>query len=153
MKRNIAIQLKTAFLLLVFGLNTMVGFACAIGVDMGFNTSHHHNETTEVSIHVHSDGKKHAHHDQTPKHHHDNQTTSKKGDCCNDKVVKISQEDKAISQLFNIVSPVFFSALIATYNNLDVFNSSQVTASARYFVRNYHPPISDIRIAIQSFQI
>jgi len=153
MKRNIAIQLKTAFLLLVFGLNTMVGFACAIGVDMGFNTSHHHNEATEVSIHVHSDGKKHAHHDQTPKHHHDNQSTSKKGDCCNDKVVNLIQTDKAVPQSNTIINPVFITAFVVTYFNIDLLYSSQASTSIKYFVRSYHPPISDIRIAIQSFQI
>ena len=46
MSTSIYIQLKAALLLLVFGLNTIIGFACAVGVDMGFNTSHHHNNGT-----------------------------------------------------------------------------------------------------------
>ena len=80
MKRNRSIQLKAAFLLLVFGLNTVVGFACSLGLDMGFNIPHHkeeasaspihihkagkhehQKETAKTSVHVHADGKKHVH--------------------------------------------------------------------------------------------
>ena len=83
MKRNRSIQLKAAFLLLVFGLNTVVGFACSLGLDMGFNIPHHkeevsaspihihkagkhehQKETAKTSIHVHADGKKHVHQTQ-----------------------------------------------------------------------------------------
>ena len=70
MKKNISIQLKAAFLLIVFGLNTMVGFACAIGVDMGFNTTNHHDEEA-TEVHQHADGSKHDHHNQASKHEHE----------------------------------------------------------------------------------
>ncbi|MFX5709932.1 hypothetical protein ABTE34_20810, partial [Acinetobacter baumannii] len=58
-----------------FATNTAVGFACAIGVDMGFN-SPHHNETKEpAEVHVHDDGKKHVHEKEpsevTPHAHED----------------------------------------------------------------------------------
>lgn len=36
MKSTISIKIKAAFLLVVFALNTVVGFACSLGVDMGF---------------------------------------------------------------------------------------------------------------------
>ena len=151
MKRNSSIQLKAAFLLAVFGLNTAVGFTCAIGMGMGFNAHHHDEEATEV--HVHADGKKHEHHNEAKKPHHDEKDASKKDDCCNDKVVKLSQADKAIPQSNILINPGFFSAFISSYYNIDIFYPSQVTTSTRYFVRSYHPPITDIRIAIQSFQI
>ncbi len=147
-----SIQLKAAFLLTVFALNTLVGFACAVGLDMGFNSSHHHDEEA-TEVHVHADGTKHQHHAKAATHHHDSKDASKKDDCCNEKVVKISQEDKALPQAHTIINPVFFSAFVASYYNIDIFYPSQVTASTRYFVRSYHPPISDIRIAIRSFQI
>ncbi len=134
---------------MVFALNTLVGFACAIGIDMGFNGHHHHEEATE--IHVRADGTKHIH--KAHGHHHDNKGASKKDDCCNDKVVKISQGDKAIPQSNTIINPVFFSPFNVSYYNIDIVYPSQVTASIKYFVRNYHPPIPDIRIAIRSFQI
>jgi hypothetical protein len=151
MNKITSIQLKAAFLMVIFGLNMAVGFACALGVDMNFNSHHHDEEATE--IHVHADGKKHIHQKKLPEHHHDDKTNSKKDDCCNDKVVKISLEDKAVPQFASITIPVFFSAFIASYYNLDIAYPSQVTASIRYFTRCYHPPIPDIRIAIQSFQI
>jgi len=153
MKRNISIQLKAVLLLIVFGLNTLIGFACAMGVDMSFRSAHHQDEAVEVSVHVHADGKKHEHRNKIDKHKGEKKNTSKKDDCCNEKVVKISQEDRAIPQSNILPNPVFFTAFIATYNNINIFYPSQVTSSIRYFVRCYHPPIPDIRIVIQSFQI
>ena len=79
MKRNISIQLKAALLLIVFSLNTVIGFACAMGVDMGFNTHHHdEEEATETTVHVHADGKKHQHHNEAAKHYHDSNKDSEK---------------------------------------------------------------------------
>ncbi len=43
-------------------MNTVVGFTCAVGIDMSFNTKHHDEEQSiENPIHIHSDGKKHIH--------------------------------------------------------------------------------------------
>ncbi len=152
MKRNGPIQLKAAFLLVVFGLNMAVGFACSVGLHMVFNTSHHHDEEA-TEVHVHADGKKHEHHAEAKKHHHDEKDASKKDDCCNNKVVRLSQADKAIPQSNILIIPGCFSAFISSFYNINVFYPSQITTSVRYFVRSYHPPITDIRIAIQSFQI
>ena len=66
MKRNRSIQLKAAFLLLVFGLNTVVGFACSLGLDMGFNIPHHKEEVSASPIHIHKAGK-HEHQKETAK--------------------------------------------------------------------------------------
>jgi hypothetical protein len=146
MNKMRSIQLKAAFLLVIFSLNIQVGFACALGADMGFNSAHH-QEAAVPKVHVHADGKKH-HHGST-KHSH----KGGKDDCCNDWVIKISQADKAIPQNAGILSPVFFTATIGAFYNIHVFYPSQVYISNKYFVRGNHPPISDIRIAIQSFQI
>ena len=154
LKYKNSIQLKAAFLLIIFGLNTAVGFACAIGIDMGFNISHHHNEeATGFSVHIHADGKKHHHPDEANEHHNDKKDTSKKDDCCNDKAVKLLQTDKAVPQSHSLSSPIFSSAFISSYYNVGVLYPSPVITSIKYFVRSYHPPIPDIRIAIQSFQI
>ncbi len=148
MKRNLTIQLKAALLLVVFGLNTAVGFACAVGVDMDFNTSHH-NEDEATEIHTHADGGKH-HHEEA-----ENNTAGKqdKGDCCNDSVIKLSQADKSVPPSATIISPVFFATFIPVFYTIDIFYTSQISVNIRYFVRGHHPPIPDIRIAIQSFQI
>lgn len=172
MKLHNSIKLKAAFLLLVFGLNTVVGFACAVGVDMSFNKKHHHDEKGG-EIHVHSDGKKHHHeekavqphvHNDGKKHHHKkgapyahtkkhSEEKKEKDDCCSDSVVKFSQVDKSAPQYNTIINPLFFTAFIATFYAIDISYPSQITGSTKYFVRSYHPPIPDIRIAIQSFQI
>jgi len=166
------------FLLIVFGFNTVVGFACAIGLDMGFKTDNGHYENAP-KIHVHVDGEKHDHkkkdhkhsknnhdkkaskihvHADGKKHDHKNKEhkhSEEKGkdDCCNDKILKISQADKAIPQLAKLLNPAFFTAVVAVYFHINVSYSSRVNTSTRYFVRGHHPPIADIRIAIRSFQI
>jgi hypothetical protein len=160
MKRNKSIQLKAVFLLMVFSLNTLVGFACSIGIDMGFNTKHHHEEATEASVHVHADGKKHVHDKEPSKHHHNEAASDhhkSKGDkdnCCNDGVMKITQLDKAVPQSVNTaLHPIFFTAFISSFYHIDVLYFSTENVSIKHFVRSHHPPIPDIRIAIQSFQI
>lgn len=160
MKRNIPIQLKAAFLMIVFSLNTIIGFACAVGIDMGFNSTHHHpEEADEVSVHIHSDGKEHLHHNEATKHHDEvnnqpNKSKDGKDNCCNDKVTQLAQLDKALSPSVSfLVNPVFFTALASAFYNIDVSLLSQSSPNIKYFVRSHHPPIPDIRIAIQSFQI
>jgi hypothetical protein len=153
MIKKASIQLKAAILLFVFGLNTIVGFACSVGFDMGFNTHHHDEEATEVTVHIHADGKEHHHPVKAEKHHHSEKGDSKKDNCCNDSVVKLSQLDQAVPQSAALIAPLYFSAFITSYNYFLTLFISPVIIKDRYFARNYHPPISDIRIALQSFQI
>lgn len=64
MKRNISIQLKAVFLLIVFCMNTITGFACGVGFDMGFNKKHHHDDLkAKQTVHIHEDGKKLSYHE------------------------------------------------------------------------------------------
>ena len=142
----------------------MVGFACSVGIDMGFNSKHHHDEeATEAVVHIHPDGKKHIHyekkkdHNNTKLHHHDQATNhhkpnNKKDNCCNDEVTKFNQVDKTIPQSLNIIHPTFLISLLDAFYNV-VLPSSDIVKDIKQFVRSYHPPISNIRIAIQSFQI
>lgn len=150
MKKIKSIQLKAAFLALVFSLNTIIGFACAIGVNMGFNSHHHEEEELTVAQTSHHHDKLQHHHDEVAKDHQ----SKDKDDCCNDKVMKIVQLDKAVPQSFSIaINSIFFTAFISSFYNIDLLYSSREDASIKYFVRSHHPPIPDIRIAIQSFQI
>ena len=156
MKKIKSIQLKAAILLIVFSLNTIIGFACAVGLDMGFNSHHHEEEVTEAAVHMHADGKKHLHHNEADHHsdkvkaHHEK---SDKDNCCNGPVTKIAQQDKTIASSINIISPVFFTALISSFYNVDALLSNGVDSHIKYLTRRHHPPIPDIRLAIQSFQI
>jgi hypothetical protein len=197
MKPRFSIQLKAAFLLVVFSINTVVGFACAVGLDMGFNTKHHEDEqATGAVVHIHADGKKHIHQeipDQSKSHHSNKETTKAvvhvhangkkhihkeknsnesqdksnhedeasnvpkssegKDNCCNDKVMQFAQLDKSVAPTFTFISPVFYTASLSTYYYKDVLYSFEGPPTIKYFVRSYHPPIPDIRIAIKSFQI
>lgn len=147
MRGKLSIHIKAAFLLLVFGLNTVIGFACAIGIGMGYNRTHHHDKEV-AEVHVHKDGSKHEH----KKHGHLH--TPSKDDCCSNSVVKVAQADKAVPGTAKLLNPVFFTAFAATTcYELNLAYPSQVKPSNKYYVRGHHPPIPDIRIAIQSFQI
>ncbi|HMK27498.1 MAG TPA: hypothetical protein VK483_15805 [Chitinophagaceae bacterium] len=147
-----SIKLKAAFLLTAFALNTIVGFACAVGLNMGFNSHHHKEEATEATEAQESS----EHHDKS--HHHDDADHHKskdgKDNCCNDKVIKFEQADKAFPRSSNtVINPEFVTSFFFSLCNSDGLYASQHIPNIKYFVRNYHPPIPDIRIAIRSFQI
>jgi hypothetical protein len=143
MKRNVAISLKAFFLLGVFSFNMIIGFVCATGIDKWFIS--HHLEKTKIT----------AHEGSRPNDGMAARPKSKgcKDDCCNEHVVRISQGDKSLPQSSESLNVIFVTALISSFYNIDVLRTSKVLADSRYFVRSHHPPIPDIRIAIQSFQI
>lgn len=157
MAKNKFIQLKAAFLAVVFSINTLVGFACAIGINMDFSFTHDHAEDAiETAEHVHGNNKNNNQHTDTKPHHetHEDHHKSKEGkdDCCNDKVTHLAQIDKFVPCSIFVITPIFI-ALVSLFYNSDILFPSQVTPSVKHFVRSYHPPISDIRIIIQSFLI
>lgn len=135
----------------MFSINTVVGVACAIGMD--FNTSHHDYEVAEVSVDIHEIGKKHQSHNGADKDHHDKKDTSKKDDCCNNKVIKFQSLDKNLNQNAKaVISVSAFVAIISTFMVSDVFKIAKASPP-KYKNRFFYPPSPDIRIAIQSFQI
>ena len=162
MNRYFSIRIKAAFLFVVFALNTVVGFACATGIDMEFNSKHHH-EATEAVVHVHKDGQKHVHHEKKEGNSHDkfnheeNASNSKseneKDNCCNKKVTEIGLLDKAVPPSISLTHPVFFTVFLSTYYQIDILPYKDIVRDLKPFVRGHHPPIQDIRIAIQSFLI
>lgn len=146
MKIQRSIMLKAVFLIIVFFLNTVVGFACAIGADMGFNGMHHQEKP---GGHRHAGGQKEHHHaavNQIAAHQKDN--------CCKDEVSKLTTADKeaqavpaysfqhSISAIFP--APVYFQ---------DSLSFIPANIPNTYFARHSRAPIPDVRIAIQSFQI
>ncbi len=156
MKINKSIQVKAAFLLMVFALNTVVAFACALGLNLGFNQKHHHDENVEQvsskNSHHHSQGtEKHDEHNAGVALHHEKGTTGNDG-CCNDNAIKIQQVDKSLSHGSNpvIKAPVFV-AFLSAFLGVEI-KSSNLYILHKSIVPQYYPP-PDIRIAIQSFQI
>ncbi len=159
MKIKRSTQLKAAFLMIVFSFNTIIGFACAVGIDMGFNTPHHHDEeASEALVHIHADGKKHVHH--AGANHHDEQdndhhnSKEDKDNCCNKKVIQFNDVDKSASHSLNAnIAPPYFTTFITAFYITRILYFSSINTDIKYFVRSHHPPIPDIRIAIRSFQI
>ena len=149
MKIKLSIQIKAALLIIVFGLNTAVGFACAMGIDFKAAPK---NETGKAEkIHVHANGKKHHHHNPAQKLPQKNEQ-HKKDDCCTDKVIKFQNIDKNITQGYKHVftTPVLVPMLSNLIDN-NIYTSP--IAPAKYVVRNFHPPPCSILITIQRFQI
>jgi hypothetical protein len=153
MKPNSAIQLKAVFLLLVFSLNTIVGFACAVGLNMGLNKKHHHHhETVSRSTVSHQHEKGTAHHH----HHHEAQAKSKtteEHNCCTDNATQLSGSDKLLTQTINsgIETPVTMVALHFLYSS----HLSSFTQDTKRIlvVRPYILSARGIRVSIQCFQI
>jgi hypothetical protein len=157
-------KIIAAFLLTVFSLNTVVGFACSVGIDMGYNSKHHHNEeAAEAVVHIHADGKKHIHQEKKKSHNHDkshkvdqagkhHQSNGEKDNCCNDDVATLVMADKYIPEALNIIHPIFVTAFFDAFLNVSL-PSFHIVKDIKQFVRSYHPPIPNIRIAIRSFQI
>lgn len=125
----------------------IVGTACALGIDMGFNSSHHETEMAEDADHDDHDCCK-----KGGKIDHNDKENEKKG-CCNDHVVNLSQTDKAIAQVFKLNINTSFETGIKNYYTTSLIYRSSNIVNKKHFVRSHHPPIPDIRIAIQSFQI
>ncbi len=128
-----------------------------MGIDMGFNAQHHLEEELPT-VHVHADGNEHQHHTNGDKNHQFeiNGLNSKdaKDNCCNDKVVKLTEADKAVPQSLNTsINPSFVTAFISSFYNIDVLDADLQILNIKCFVRSHHPPIPDIRLAIQSFLI
>lgn len=158
-------SLKAAFLLMVFAMNTVVGFACSIGIDMGFNSKHHEAKAvTGAAAHLHKDAKKHIHQEKKESHRDDasaghteeiksEDSKSDERDCCPEIVKAFQQLDKSVTGSYGLVHPLFLSAFVAVYDNFSPIFHPDIDRDLRWYVRSYHPPISSIRIAIQSFQI
>ncbi|AOM78716.1 hypothetical protein [Pedobacter steynii] len=126
MNRNSGIQRKAAFLLIVFLLNTVVGFACSVGMEMGAVEHHHHSSKAEKAA----------------------------DDCCTDKVQKIERTDKLSPPVveFSSYQP-FYTLIFPNYFLVEASVSALEISRPKHPDRDYHLPISDIRIALQSFQI
>ena len=130
MKKQRSIQIKAAFLMSVFSLNTLIGFACAIGIDMRFNTSHHDEaeEAIVAVVHIHKDGKKHVHHEAANNHNeadNDHHKKDGKDNCCNDKVIKFNEVDKSASHSLNAsINPIFFTTFISSYSIANILYTS-----------------------------
>lgn len=138
-------RVRAIFLLAVFSLNTLAGFACSVGVDMGYN-SHHHGKK-----HFHKHGINNEHHHSTAKL----DDTRSKDDCCSSDVTKFILLDKSIAQNnLHLESPVFLLAFATTFFSPTI-NESGLTINSmfQFLRRSSFLNDTEIQIAIRRFQI
>ena len=170
MKYSRSIKIKGLVLSAVFSLNTVVGFACSIGLDLGYNSSHHKKtdiETPEQShenschhqhrpeaakkaTHSHDNGVGHGHHNDLQKEEADSKDLPA-DDCCSNEVYKFNDLAKNITQqktennfqVLSVIPHSFFSHVVPGINEIPLLHSS----------RFLFPPPPDILVSIQKFQI
>ena len=141
-------KIKALLLLIVFSLNTITGFACSVGIDMGYNTHHH------------AHGEKHSH-KQDHKHNHLNSISvkftdaSSKDDCCSNDVTRFSLLDKSVAaNNLLIEAPVFILPFTSTFLSQSINESGLAVNSRFQFVRrSSFLNDTDIQMAIRRFQI
>ena len=145
MQSQFTIRIKAVFLLVVFSMNSMLGFACSTGMKLGYNANHHVEAGATTRDHCGN---------IVPAVATDNPTSPEKPqDCCKDQVVKFTLLDKSVCSSVKVEQPAQFAQDMAVMYCLAAWNSQQVV-TPHYFVQSDHPPIStDIRTVIQSFQI
>jgi hypothetical protein len=145
-------------MLMVFALNTVVAFACSMGLDMGFNRSHHGNANTKAG-HSHKEKHSHGRHSRGTEHKHAESSASShkhkstdEDNCCNKTAVELQKFDKSSSHSPNpvIKVPVLLPLLF-------VFAGIELQAELnpvlnKTLIPQYYPP-PDRRILFQSFLI
>lgn len=145
-----------AFLLLVFVMNIVVALSGAIFIYIyiAFITSQH-RDSELIKVYTHFNRNKHKYHFKANQlyQHKIIKDGEENNENYNNEVLKISRSEKFIPQKYLALSLTFYKSFILIYYNLNDFYPSQKSKDIKYFFKNYHPPISNIRIAMQSFQI
>lgn len=143
---------KAIFLLVIFLLNTVVGFGCALGME-GDNHDENHSHA-ELAHHEHKD---HDHHHSVNHEHKSSPLSglnySKEDPCCKTLVNDLVTQSKLVPEnaKVQVVLPILWLpnyAYALLVQVLDIAPNQSVYADHRE-----RPPNGDIRIAIQSFQI
>ena len=133
-------------------MNTLAGFACSVGVDMGYNSNHHKNP--KVPKHSHCKG----HHKQKSNNVGTvalKDQSAPNDDCCSNDVAKFTLLDKSIVSSFAALNaPIVLATLPDTFYSARN-NTSVGTLNKRFQLvrRSCCLHDIDIRISIQSFQI
>lgn len=149
MTRGHSVRIKAMLLTIVFLLNTVIGFACSIGIDMGFNSAHLKHEHA-VAKHEHSNQSQQDHHPH--KAHHNQNADS--DNCCKDEAAKLTASDKLTQRIFDLHQLSLPFAVLAGhvfFQRIELGLPSNVPNAC--FAKHCRSPIIDVRIAIQSFQI
>ena len=157
-------KIKAAFLLLMFSLNTVVSFACSVGL-VDFSKDRHNHDESHSHEKPHSHKSAHDHHDEnniqrnhqhlaTDNHH---SPAEEKDNCCSDNIVKVTTLDKAVTNVNQNPLPLpLVDVLAAVYAFIlpDYYSTKLLIRPKPPFDRSWDVfDDMNIRIAIQSFQI
>ena len=163
MKRQLKNKIRAFVLLTVFSLNTLAGFACSIGIDMGYNSSHHQHGSSHSPEKAasHKSGHKHSHgagHNHGYQHNHTKGSGTAKNtqdDCCANDVTKFLQVDKSVVKTnLSLPTPTFLDVFTSIFIQPSLNENNLQNSSGLLLVRRSCSIYdTDIRIAIQSFQI
>ncbi|MEQ7802133.1 hypothetical protein ABDJ41_20220 [Pedobacter sp. ASV1-7] len=137
---------KAIFLLVIFLLNTVVGFGCALAMEVGDHDepAHHGHKDHD---HHHAGGHEHK---TTPI---SGQNFTKEDPCCKTLVNDLATQSKLVPEISKV--QFFLPVLWLTdhsYSLLIPVTDVKLGRGA-YADHRERPPNKDIRIVIQSFQI
>lgn len=145
-------KIVASFLLLVFSATTIAGFACSIGINLGYNAAHHSNEKKASNVISHQP----SCHKVAPAIASSNSSelNNPNSDCCTNGVNTFALLDKSLSTLTVSVQ----THPIETHSYIDnlpfsIARGYIVTTDHTNFRRSCFFNHTDIRVAIQSFQI
>lgn len=132
LKKIKSIQATTCLLFIVFSMNTLLGFACSVGINLGYN-KYHHAKVCSACV-------------------HSSETKSKanENDCCSKVVTPFNLLSKVVPSSYHLIHTPDSFAISAFHlflqPSLFLYNYFFITTT------NYSPPVN-IRIIIQSFLI
>lgn len=146
-------MIKAIFLQMVFSLNTLAGFACSLGVEMGYNSKHHKHDKHFNEGHKHEaghgQGQGHSQKYSGPVFSNPNK------DCCSNQVNSFTKLDKSVVHNNLLLKvPIFYISSVSKFS-IEGKDEPGITVNSRFqFVRrSCSLDDTDIRISIQSFQI
>lgn len=143
-------RLKAILLLVVFSMNTLAGFACSIGFDMGYNRHHH----THAKAHIQKKCPGHQKHSLTHRTTATSFRNMSNDDCCSNAVTKFNLSDKVIVHKIQLQSPSFPITYISAFDiRTEDPTAANINSLFQFVRRSCSINHTDIRIAIQSFQI
>ncbi|WP_145859711.1 hypothetical protein [Pedobacter suwonensis] len=142
---------KAIFLLVIFLLNTVVGFACAVGMERDTHGESHGHNSSKITNDKHRHQHKGAH-----LHKHSSlkgTNLSKEDPCCKTLVNDLVVQGKLVPQ--SVKNQVILPVLLLPDNNYNFLLPSVKLALKKsvYTGQRERPPNRDIRITINSFQI
>ena len=152
MKNKIIIRVKASFLIILLSLN-IICWDCP----MGFCTCGNFNcsvENKSVRKEQESMHKKNCCSKEEAPQQTNNASKRQNSDACNQNIINFSKIDKLCSTVYAGSNHVFIAAFISSFYTTNLLSTPGVNINIlNYCLRNHHPPIPDIRIAIHSFLI